>query len=358
MAEQTKYAVFGVGNALLDVSCDVSPELLDQYELKNGNAILAEPKHGKLFETLHANPNVKYISGGATLNTIRVANWMLKSVNGRACSYVSILGKDEQAKTFQNGCKGEGLDTAFAAHDTLPTGQCAVCIQDKERSLVAALNCCNEFPTGDDDFLLNDVSATSLWKNSDIVYIAGFWLTVNTEGMQKLAKTVNDSNRTFALNISAPFLAQFFTENMKSVLKHTDILFGNETEAAALAGALNIEKDEQGKYDNEVLAKEFLKLSDRSTKRVVITQGKDPVIIAKSVNGEVTMKSYDVPLLEAGKIVDLNGAGDSFVGGFLAAHSLGQSEEQCVAWGNYGARFIIQRSGIQFEGQSASPPSN
>ena len=45
------------------------------------------------------------------------------------------------------------------------------------------------------------------------------------------------------------------------------------------------------------------------------------------------------------KLVDTNGAGDAFVGGFLAKIVLGQSLEEAVKAGNYAASAVIQRSG-------------
>ena len=47
---------------------------------------------------------------------------------------------------------------------------------------------------------------------------------------------------------------------------------------------------------------------------MVITQGSDPVIVVQK--GQVI--EYHVNKLPTDKIVDTNGAGDAFVGGFLA----------------------------------------
>jgi adenosine kinase len=73
----------------------------------------------------------------------------------------------------------------------------------------------------------------------------------------------------------------------------------------------------------------------------VITQGKEPTIVAK--DGAVT--KYEVPPVPTEKIVDTNGAGDAFVGGFLAAYIKGKDIEGCCAAGNFCASTIIQGSG-------------
>ena len=46
--------------------------------------------------------------------------------------------------------------------------------------------------------------------------------------------------------------------------------------------------------------------------------------------------------------MDTNGAGDAFVGGFLAAVGLGKSLEEAVKIGNYTASEIIKRHGCNF----------
>ncbi len=75
---------------------------------------------------------------------------------------------------------------------------------------------------------------------------------------------------------------------------------------------------------------------------VVITQGADPTIVA--ANGKVL--EVAVNKIPKEKIVDTNGAGDAFVGGFLVGLLVGKSLEECCRAGNYAASVIIQRSGV------------
>jgi len=340
------YAVFGVGNSLLDVSAEVGKEVLEQYDLKPANAILAEgTKYDGLFKTLTDNPKVVYVPGGATQNVVRIANWMLQGQ--KPCSMAGILGKDPNGELFKKGCDKEGIVHKFYEQTEKGTGRCAVCIVDKDRSMVADLLCNDLFPQQEPDFLFEDCKP--LWQNADICYISGFWLTVNPEGMEKLAKICSESSdKKFITNISAPFLAQFFLPQMQKLFPYVDILFGNESEAEALATALNLEKTE-GKYDLAVCAKEFAKVLDPEGKRgtrVIITQGGDPVIVAR--NNDADAATYEMPPLKAEEIVDFNGAGDGFAGGFLSGLVMGKDEETCVKYGAYSAQFIIKTSGVQF----------
>eukprot|EP00408_Alexandrium_pacificum_P042096 CAMPEP_0171266876 /NCGR_PEP_ID=MMETSP0790-20130122/58868_1 /TAXON_ID=2925 /ORGANISM="Alexandrium catenella, Strain OF101" /LENGTH=94 /DNA_ID=CAMNT_0011735593 /DNA_START=42 /DNA_END=326 /DNA_ORIENTATION=+ len=79
-------------------------------------------------------------------------------------------------------------------------------------------------------------------------------------------------------------------------------------------------------------------------RKVVITQGSEPTIVA--INGHVT--TYPVPALPKEKLVDTNGAGDAFVGGFLAALVKGKDIEGCCKAGTYAASVVIQHSGCTY----------
>jgi len=57
----------------------------------------------------------------------------------------------------------------------------------------------------------------------------------------------------------------------------------------------------------------------------------------------------DVPALDRELIVDTNGAGDSFVGGFFASLAEGSDLLTAVAKGNELARKVVQKSGCVFE---------
>ena len=79
-----------------------------------------------------------------------------------------------------------------------------------------------------------------------------------------------------------------------------------------------------------------------STSRlVVITQGSDHVVVVQ--HGQIV--KFPVESLAKESIVDTNGAGGAFVGGFLAQYVLGKPLAVAVKCGNWAARHCIQRSG-------------
>ena len=74
---------------------------------------------------------------------------------------------------------------------------------------------------------------------------------------------------------------------------------------------------------------------------VVITQGEGPVI-AVDKDG---VRTFPVTPLDKAEIVDTNGAGDAFVGGFLAQWVLGAGLDVAVKCGIWAATHCIKRAG-------------
>lgn len=327
--------LLGMGNPLLDISApDVDDEFLAEFELKMGNAILCGPKQEKLYTAMKEKYEVEYIAGGATQNSIRVAQWVLASKPG-STDFVGCVGKDENAKNLAAAAKGDGVRTHYLESETEPTGACAVLISKKERSLCANLAAANCYKV---EHLQSEEIAEATWKKATHVYCAGFFLTVSPPSITFAGKHCNEKGKVFAMNLSAIFIVDFFTDALKDALQYVDILFGNESEAEAFG-----KKMEMKDPSISDIALELSKLPKYmgESRTVVITQGDKPTIVVK--DGKVT--EFPVPPLAPEAIVDSNGAGDSFVGGFMAALMSGKDITDCVAYGTSAASAILGVSG-------------
>ena len=204
-----------------------------------------------------------------------------------------------------------------------------------ERTLVTRLDAANNFKLAH----LETPAVQKVLVSAKVVYSAGFFLTSGgPECTALLGAHCAEYGKRFCLNVSAPFIAQFFCDQLDATMPHVDILFANETEAAALG-----EKKGWGTDVATVALKAAAlpKASGRYARAVVFTQGADQTIVA--YNGTVT--TYPVPPLAKELLVDTNGAGDAFVGGFLSRLVLGEDFDACVKAGHFSARTIIQRSG-------------
>jgi adenosine kinase len=84
----------------------------------------------------------------------------------------------------------------------------------------------------------------------------------------------------------------------------------------------------------------------KSGRTVVITQGKDAVLVAKTDSPDVI--EFPVKVVDESLIVDTIGAGDAFVGGFFAQLVRNRPLEVCVESGIYAAQEVIQQIGAHF----------
>jgi len=329
--------ILGMGNPLLDISATVKPELLEKYGLKSNDAILAQDMHKPIYEEIVKDYEVEYIAGGATQNSIRVAQWMLGKEP--ATAYIGSVGKDEYADTLAKKASEGGTTVEYFKAD-VPTGTCAVLITGEDRSLVANISAAEKY----DPKHLDEVA----WKhveNAKIVYISGFFLTVSPPSINKVGKYCSENDTTFMMNLAAEFICQFFKDPLVEALKYCDIVFGNETEFAKFSEVM-----EFGTTDLHEIVKKTAALEKVSKKprTVICTQGP----LATIIFAEGESKEYPIITLTKEEIVDTNGAGDAWVGGFLAGLAKGKNIEECAKAAAYSAKTIIMRSGCTYPEES------
>uniref|UniRef100_H3GAI3 Adenosine kinase n=1 Tax=Phytophthora ramorum TaxID=164328 RepID=H3GAI3_PHYRM len=330
------HSIVGLGNPLLDISADVTPEFLAKYGLKLDNAILADESHAPMFEELVKSSPV-YVAGGATQNSIRVAQWMLNQHNQTATSFFGSVGKDAHGAKLKECAQADGVNVSYLEHADIKTGTCAVCVVDSERSLVADLSAANHFHH---DHLASTESQEIINKGQ-FFYSAGFHLTVSPQAVMTLAEHAKANNKVFLINLSAPFIVEFFKDPLMATLPFADFVFGNESEAKTFGKVQGWGEDVK---DIALKTAQLNKASGVRCRTVVFTQGADPTIVVHQ--GKV--HSFAVPKMEASSIIDTNGAGDAFVGGFISRLALGLPLEQCVNAGHWAAQVVLARSGCTF----------
>ncbi|KAF3708292.1 Adenosine kinase [Channa argus] len=335
MSSASPNSLFGMGNPLLDMCAVVDKDLLDKYTLKPNDQILAEDKHKPLFEELVKKFKVEYHAGGATQNSIKIAQWMIQEPQ-KVGTFFGCIGKDKFGEILKQKAEAAHIDAHYYEQDAEPTGTCASCITADNRSLVANLAAANCYKK---EKHLDLEDNWELVEKAKVYYIAGFFLTVSLESILKVAKHASENNKLFCLNLSAPFICQFFKDNLMQVMPYVDVLFGNETEAAAFAKEQDLETE-----DTKEIAQKAQALPKENTKRkriVVLTQGKDETIMALSD----TVKTFPVIKIDPKDIVDTTGAGDAFVGGFLSELIQEKPLDQCVKAAHYAANVVISRAG-------------
>lgn len=331
-------ALVGICNPLLDISAEVGHDLLKKYDLLPNNAILAdESKHLPLYEELAQKYPVQYIAGGSGQNSMRASQWMLPN-NPNTSVFIGCIGKDENGERLKSIATSDGVRVLYKEDPNTPTGTCAVLITERERSMVARLAAANLYKKDHYD----SEPVQQVIQKAKVYYGTGYFLTVSPDTLLELGQHAAANNKLFSTNLSAPFIIEFFWGRLASILPYADVIFGNELEFATLGRTQN-----WGTDLTEIAKRlsEFTKENKLRHRLVIVTQGPNPTIVVQ--NGQVT----EYPVTQVESIVDTNGAGDSFVGGFLAGLVLEKSIPECVAAAHYCAGVTIQTSGTSFKGK-------
>ncbi|EPS37195.1 hypothetical protein H072_9171 [Dactylellina haptotyla CBS 200.50] len=334
-----EYSLLCLENPLLDIQANGNQELLAKYNLKANDAILADPStnHLELYNDLVENYSAKFVAGGAAQNSARGAQYILPP---NSVLYIGCIGDDEYGKKLQKVCDEEGLRVEYRIDPEVPTGRCGVIITGHDRSMCTDLGAANHYK-------LEHLKSEKIWKlveEAEFYYVGGYHLTVCVPAILALAEEAAAKNKPFIMNISAPFIAQFFKDQLDSTSAYWDYLIGNETEAESYAEAHQL-----GKKSIAEIAKHLANLPKKNEQRqrvVIITQGTGATIVAKQ--GEEDVQEFPVHAISEDQIVDTNGAGDAFAGGFLAGLVQGKELRESIDMAQWLASWNVRQLGPSY----------
>lgn len=274
MEAPSDYLIVAIENPLLDISIDLQDEsLLQKYELQHGLASLAGEKQQPLYEEIWVNPSKITTPGGSSLNSVRGANYMLTAAgHANKTVFIGSIGKDEFGTTLKTELSESGVTGLLHEDEATPTGTCAVLVLNHERTLVANLAACLKYPT------THLESNLSVLEKTQFFYTSAFFVTSNYEAMQKYVDYAVANNKPVGYNLSAPFLIQFYTEQVNNMLQYADFVFCNENEAQAFADTNKVQH-ENLKDVAQAIAN-YSKKSNTRARVAIVTQGKEPILLA------------------------------------------------------------------------------
>ncbi|XP_076935890.1 adenosine kinase 2-like [Bidens hawaiensis] len=175
-----------------------------RYDVKLNNVFLAKENHLPMYDEMASKFTVEYIARAAIQNSIRFAQWLLQILG--ATSYIGCGGKDKYVEEMaKNSCK-YGVNVHYYEDETTPTGTCDVCVVGGEKSLIVNLYAANCYKS--------EHLKRPLVEKAKYFYIAGFFLTVSSDSIQHTVVT----NKVFTMNLSAPFICEFFKDVLEKAL--------------------------------------------------------------------------------------------------------------------------------------------
>lgn len=159
-----------------------------------------------------------------------------------------------------------------------------------------------------------------------IFYIEAFFITCNRFSLCKYIVddvcAPSQGLKLLAINLSAEYIIEQHSEQIKYLAEHSNILFGNRDEFDRLAVSYQLSNAK------DVIAHLMkIKRNESVDKIIVCTHGPDSVLY--STESQIN-KEFHFEAVPKSKIVDTTGCGDAFTAGFFYAYLRQESVERCV----------------------------
>jgi len=305
--------ILGIGNAIVDVLCEVSDDFLKKHSLtKSTMKLVDEVEFKKLLSSLKIKETV---SGGSVANSIVGLSQL-----GNKVGFLGKVNNDNLGQKYEDGLKKENVQYIYnKKNESIPTGSCLILITpDSERTMCTFLGIAGKINDNDVD--------ENIIKNSDLIFLEGYlWDKGNPK--KAFDKAINFSRKT-VMSLSDLFCVERHKPHFLDLVKNKlDIIFANEQEIKSLIDAKSFE--------------EVISFSKQIKKKIIITRGEKGAV---SINNDILEECDAKKNL---KIKDLTGAGDLFAAGYLHGLINNLSEKECLIKGSELSEKIIQKIGAR-----------
>jgi adenosine kinase len=250
---------------------------------------------------------------------------------------MGCAGEDIYKQKILNALNELNVNALFEILPGEKTSRCGVGIYRKERFLITQLRASKKLS---EEYIQQNLE--EILSNESII-IEGYMLPNKLDICKKLTECFNREKKFVILTLSAMFIVQYHYDKLMEIANKCDMIVGNIKEAELLSGV-------EGGNPKEVFDGIFKKLSPRD-RLLVITAGPQGVYCAKynyKRNQLDFIFQYFANKINNDEIVDLNGAGDSFLGGFLSEYLKGSSLNDCCRIGTEAASVILRNVGCTF----------
>lgn len=315
----TRYDVYGLGNALLDIECEVTPDALIQLGIDKGvMTLLDEDSQNKILGHL-SGCSTKRSSGGSAANSIIA----ISQFGGKAY-YACKVANDDSGQFYLKDLLDCGVDTNLQRQPPGPgiTGKCLVLVTpDADRTMNTFL--------GISATLAETELDEAAIAQATYTYIEGYLVTgdASRQAAIKARNLARAAGQKVALTLADLNMVKFFKDGLLEMIGDgVDLLFANESEALEIAGTDDFER-----------AFDHLKTL---AKTVAVTRGPQGSVL---FDGERRIAIPGVPV----KAVDTVGAGDMYAGALLYGLTHGLGWETAGKLGSAAAAKLVTSLGAR-----------
>ena len=320
MTDNKKYDVVAIGNAMLDVLCEVPESLLDQEGISKGVMNLVSRERSNNILKL-VNP-IKETAGGSAANTISTLAKL-----GLKTGYIGKIADDQKGRVFKKDLIHDSIiyKTEFLDKDSSEsTGKCIVLITpDKERTMNTYLGATEYLSDIDID---EELIAYSEW-----LYLEGYRFDgqESKKAFYKAIEIAKKNKTKIAITLSDSFCVDRHRSDFINLLSESaDLVFCNEDELKSL-------------YEVEYIEAAQKLIADTISCVACTCAEKGAYLFNKSSIRRISTNQVSV--------IDTTGAGDNFAAGFLYGLSKNRSLESCATFGNKIAGEVLKVYGPRIE---------
>jgi len=307
--------VVTIGHAIVDVLAPSPDDLPAAYGMDKGTmTLIDEARAAELYEAL--GPAVES-SGGSAANTAAG----LASLGGSA-AFMGKVHDDKLGEIFTHDIRAAGVAYDVAPATVGPaTGMCMIMVSpDAERTMATHL--------GAGALLYAEDVDAERCRQAKVVYLEGYMVGLDAPAaaVAKAVQSCHLGGGRFALSLSDPYWVNLKAAALDALLDGVDILFGNEDEVTAMAGA-----------DLDGALSELARRCDL----VVVTRGaKGSIVVAEGTTIEVDAHPAD-------HVIDTTGAGDLYAAGFLYGLINDYKPSECAELASLAAAEVIGHLGAR-----------
>eukprot|EP00929_Paragymnodinium_shiwhaense_P084196 TRINITY_DN45004_c0_g1_i1.p1 TRINITY_DN45004_c0_g1~~TRINITY_DN45004_c0_g1_i1.p1 ORF type:complete len:636 (-),score=134.50 TRINITY_DN45004_c0_g1_i1:63-1970(-) len=346
----------GCGNPTVDICCEVTREELRELGLKPGTEATGLDDAGKKRLVDHAlgRGDGLAAAGGAALNAVRVAAW--RGGAALRAAFVGSVGRDANAAILFDAMGKLGVVPLVKQVDDMPTAVCAALVENESRD--RTLSTIRGAAAALDPTFVATPATDSVLREASLFYLTSFVLTSQprVSAVEAIIAGMRQRQARVALNLSSAGLLPKAKEPVLRILPQCSFVFGNAGELEALGQLLDwgspTSGDVSSKLDHFALRLAAMLVAGGVA---VITAGGDSTLVADKDSRSVS--HFKPPPVQKAVLVDTNGAGDAFVGGFLSEMLVHENAAlaQCVVAGHECARVILQRRGCDLPDARPEP---
>ena len=311
--------VLCIAQAIVDVACTATEEDLQSVGIKKGAYQKIEFDYLQSLLKRFAHREFGILPGGSTANSLDII-----SSTGIKSSLLTGYGDDDFGRKFTEAYKRSGVTLINMGHPNIHTGTSFILITpDGERSMSTYLGASEALQPG----MLDSINI----EHNTLLLIEGYILRGGLgpetgARIKSIGKYIREKNGALILALPPVQVIHTIRNEIRGILESFDILHGNLEEYFELFKVSTLGEVEDALRQNHV--------------RAVITDG------ARGAHAVVHQRTAHSKALDT-EVVDLTGAGDAFLAGWLSGALQGLSVEAALLRGSTFSAKVISQHGAR-----------